>query len=91
MDNAPMMKCGHTANSYTYNKKGERIVACAICGCTEVADNKPLLKGRVARCSECGRLADSNWDLPFFRYGGEKNTDGLAYTDTYYCGCHGWD
>ena len=85
-----MMKCGHIANSYKI-VKDKKIPGCVICNCFEVTESKPSLEGRKARCRECGKLADSNWNLPFFRYGGKNKTDGLAWTDTYYCGCHGWD
>lgn len=75
-----MMACGHTANGTLAN--GEP--CCAICSCTEVV-KKPLLEGRKARCSYCGKETDSNYGLAFFEFRPEKEYD------LYYCGCEGWD
>jgi len=82
----PMMKCGHTANSYML-KGDKKIPGCVICNCFEVADNKPLLEGRVAKCCECGRIVPSEWNLPFFQY--RRYNENKE--DEFYCGCHGWD
>ena len=81
----PLMKCGHVANAIDAN--GNPI--CAICyGFTPdakiIANKKPNLEGRKARCNECGKVTGSSYSLPFFRY--RPNED----YDTYYCGCHGW-
>ena len=80
-----MMKCGHAANAV--DKDGNP--CCAICaGYTPdafiAADTMPDLTGRKARCS-CGKIVESNVNLPFFEY--RPN----AEYDSYYCGCWGWD
>ena len=69
MKDKPLMKCGHTV----------------ICDCTELADENPSLQGRKAKCSFCGQIKDSDYDLPFFEYKPDKEYD------EYYCGCGGWD
>ena len=81
-----MMKCGHAANAT--DKDGKPI--CAICiGLTPdaeiVAETKPDLTGRKARCTQCGRVTNSNEKLPFFEY-----RPNCEY-DSFYCGCRGWD
>lgn len=80
-NNKPLMACGHIANGE--NEKGEP--CCVICHCHETKQEKPDLKGRVAKCSHCGSLTDSKTSLPFFEY--RPNLQ----TDSYYCGCYGWD
>ena len=50
-----LMKCGHSANSEKVLKDNTRIPACAICGCSEIAENKPDLTGRKARCAYYGK------------------------------------
>lgn len=76
-----LMKCGHIAMAQDI--KGNPY--CIICDCAEVANEKPCLEGRMAKCSYCGHEEKSSYDLPFFEYreGKEK--------DEYYCGCKGWD
>ena len=83
--NEPMMKCGHTANSYKIVKGDKKIPGCVICNCFEVADSKPNLEGRKARCPYCNRETMSDWSLPFFQY---KESEEY---DEYYDGCFGWD
>ena len=75
-----IMKCGHTANATCEGKP-----CCVICNCFEIEDNKPNLEGRMAKCTECGHVTQSRYDLPFFLYREDKDTD------EYYCGCYGWD
>lgn len=75
-----MMKCGHISNAICNDKP-----CCVICECFEVEDSKPNLEGRIAKCAECDNTTQSNYNLPFFRYREDKDTD------QYYCGCHGWD
>lgn len=75
-----LMKCGHTANAETYDGRPY----CIICGCEEIMP-KPDLTKRKARCSFCGKEVDSDYNLPFFEYRKDKETD------SYYCGCGGWD
>lgn len=80
----PLMKCGHSQNGTTGEKP-----ACALCGCTEVADVQPDLAGRKARCSyfglKCKGERESSNDLPFFKHRPDKPYD------EYYCGCYGWN
>lgn len=84
-----LMKCGHIAQG-TLDKKP----VCVICvGSNKLAEEveKEVIKGneglegRKARCSLCGKETDSRWDLPFFEFNKKYSTD------TYYCGCRGWD
>ncbi len=91
-----LMACGHVAQGV--NGNGDPV--CVVCfgireGATIVAE-KPSLEGRRAYCSYAtGRDGESpkvhsegvpsSWDLPFFSYRPERETD------TYYCGCWGWD
>ena len=80
------MKCGHTANAKKMN--GEPV--CAICigltsGAEIVETNLPDLSGRKAKCPDCKKIVDSNYNLAFFEYRPEYNYD------SYYCGCRGWD
>ncbi len=81
MNNQPLMKCGHTANAYDKDNRP----CCVICNCFEIAENKPNIQGRKAKCGQCGRITDSSYDLPFFEYKQDKDYD------EYYCGCYGWD
>ncbi len=75
-----LMKCGHSANAETFDGKP----CCAICNCKEIAEKKSLA-GRKAKCSYCGEIVDSNYNLPFFELREDKQYDG------FYCGCRGWD
>ena len=79
----PMMKCGHAANA---TRKGKP--CCAICvGLTEngaIPVETPPLEGRVAQCS-CGNSKPSSLNLAFFEHRPK------CQTDSYYCGCRGWD
>lgn len=47
-----LMKCGHTSNAV--NSKTQKPV-CIICMCEEVAEVKPDLTGRKARCCYYGK------------------------------------
>lgn len=76
----PLMKCGHTANAETFSGQP----CCVICGCTEIVE-RPSLKGRKAKCAYCGKIKDSDYNLPFFEYRPDREYD------SYYCGCGGWD
>ncbi len=78
-----LMLCGHAAN-------GELPITgtpvCVICLCELVAAAAPDLTGRKAYCTyKCGSTAVSNLKLPFFAHNPAKPSD------TYYCGCFGWD
>lgn len=86
---APIMKCGHTANSHYKDKAGKWKPCCVICygiceGATEIAEEQPDLTGRKARCY-CGKVVDSNTNLAFFQYRPDEEYD------EYYCGCDGWE
>lgn len=83
-----LMACGHVANGKTIDGKP----LCVICSPSkesETIKEKCLenngLKNRMAKCSECPSTTHSRWSLPFFEYRPDKSTD------SYYCGCHGWD
>lgn len=84
--NNPLMKCGHIANAKKPNGKP----VCAICmaltkNAEIIADEKPDLKNRKSKCSDCGKTTDSNFDLPFFKYCKDE------ILDSHYCGCKGWN
>ena len=85
MNEPVLMKCGHTANAEYDNGKP----CCLICSLKreayEVVDDKPDLTGRKAKCTDCGEIVDSNWNLPFFEYCPDKEYD------RFYSGCWGWD
>lgn len=85
MNEPVLMKCGHTANAEYDNGKP----CCLICSpkreAYEVVDEKPNLTGRKAKCTDCGEIVDSNWNLPFFEYCPDKEYD------RFYSGCWGWD
>lgn len=85
MNEPVLMKCGHTANAEYDNGKP----CCLICSpkreAYEVVDKKPDLTGRKAKCTDCGEIVDSNWNLPFFEYCPDKEFD------RFYSGCWGWD
>ncbi len=87
--NPPLMACGHTANAH--DEQGNPV--CVICtgihpGADQVAE-KPDLTGRMAECLGCRHTpptqTQSSWNLPFFRYQPGQQTD------SYDCGCYGWD
>ena len=85
MNEPVLMKCGHTANAEYDDGKP----CCLICSpkreAYEVVDKKPDLTGRKAKCTDCGEIVDSNWNLPFFEYCPDKEFD------RFYSGCWGWD
>lgn len=79
-----LMKCGHIANAFTHDDKP----ACAICLCTDVVREcrgKDGLDGREMVCPYCMKKEPSSWGAPFFEYRPNKDTD------SFYCGCRGWD
>jgi hypothetical protein len=45
---------------------------------------EPVEGQRVAKCTSCGLISNSQDDLPFFQPTPEKDYD------LYYCGCRGW-
>lgn len=82
----PLMKCGHTGFGRDA-KTGEPV--CIAClgirdGATEIDDNPPDLSERMAQCS-CGKAAPSSPQLAFFKH------EPTRKTDSYYCGCWGWN
>ncbi len=84
----PLMKCGHTANAHTQSGKP----CCVICWglsenreALEVYEEPPELGGREAECADCGKKKPSALKLPFFKH------DPKRPTDSFYCGCRGWD
>ena len=79
-----MMKCGHTANARCEN--GPCCVICAPKLEAYQAVMPPDLTKRMAICSYGnGAPVPSSLELAFF----EHHPDGE--TDSYYCGCKGWD
>lgn len=93
----PMMACGCTADGTTNRTDGvdhEPIPTCTLHHCAEQVPD-PDLTGRIAKCSERsggklrqhpdGAPVPSVMTLPFFRHRPD------AETDSYYCGCWGWD
>lgn len=85
-----LMKCGHTANATYTDENGEVKPCCAIClgtnkGATEIVEKKANLKGRIATCICCHKEKASDYGLPFFEHNKKYKTD------SYYCGCKGWD
>lgn len=83
-----MMKCGHAANAKR-RETGEPV--CVICvgidpGATVVDDTPPDLSKRTAKCVYCKKTTPSDSDFrPFFEY--RPNCE----SDSYYCGCRGWE
>ena len=85
----PMMECGHAAQGTMkipdFDNEGQiDIHVCVICDCKIVIPN-PTLDGRMARCPYCKKETPSRIKLPFFQH--REGND----TDSYYCGCRGWD
>lgn len=81
----PLMECGHTANAEGKIPGGTFQPSCVICGCFTIADEQPDFTGRKAVCSYCKVEHDSSERLAFFRHQPEQDTD------SFYCGCRGWD
>lgn len=83
-----LMKCGHRDTAFTKSGKP----CCVICNSPdalivdrEIINDTDGLEGRQACCEWCGKRTTSRWSLPFFEYRPDKETD------SYYCGCGGWD
>lgn len=86
---SPMMKCGHAANAV---RSGTNDPVCVICmgidpGADRVDNSPSDFAGRMASCSYCRRERSSSEfeRLAFFKYRPDSKTD------SYYCGCRGWD
>jgi hypothetical protein len=81
-----MLKCGCRSSSTVTASDGKRYPYCPIHDCGEIAAAPPDLEGRVAVCGYgCGHQRPSSLDLAFFQSRPERETD------SYYCGCRGWD
>lgn len=81
-----VMKCGHTA----LGRKRDGSPVCPMCVGIDpraeiVDDNPPVLDGRMAVCPYCKRERASDYGLPFFEHRPTRDTD------SYYCGCRGWE
>lgn len=83
-----LMKCGHIAQAKT--NLGEP--CCVLCVNDKNAfviekevDSKEEIEGRRAKCSYCGHLTKSSYNLPFFEHRPEREFD------SFYCGCGGGD
>lgn len=79
-----MMQCGHAANATKEGKPCCAICAGLVAG-SDIVALTPNLVGRKAKCSLCGKIADSSTELAFFEYLPKKEYD------IYYDGCLGWD
>jgi hypothetical protein len=79
------MKCGCAAQGTVSRNGKPAVVGCLVHGCTDVAESKPDLTGRVAMCTYGGKPVPSSFDLAFFEH--QPNQPN----DRYYCGCYGWD
>lgn len=81
----PLMKCGHIANAFVDGQP----VCCFCYGITpeaiQIDEKTQNLDNRKAKCGYCGKVVDSNKELPFFEH--KPNAD----FDSYYCGCEGWN
>jgi hypothetical protein len=87
METIQLMACGCSAQGVMVDKEtGNKIPCCVVHDCTIPAENQPDLTGRKAVCTYSGhRPVDSKFKLAYFVYTPEKETD------SYYCGCYGWD
>lgn len=86
MGEKPIMMCNHIANGIN-SKTGEPV--CVICNESRTRIDAVSLSNREAVCVGCKyekpTRANSSVDLPFFKYRPDEETD------SYYCGCWGWD
>lgn len=98
-EHKPLMECGHVANAYALlpvneeytdqmqNSRNGKIYvhSCVICDSDVIAEDQTMPDDRKAKCSLCGKVVDSSYDLAFFKYQPDKEYDD------YYCGCEGWN
>lgn len=85
----PLMQCGHVAQGKLEDGKP----ICVICAGNPQAEmvdkDTPDLTGRTAFCSGCkypvATRKPSSFELPFFQHRPDRKSD------TFYCGCWGWD
>lgn len=77
-DRHPIMRCGCAAQGMCSAMDGEifdpPIPSCVVHDCIEVAENAPLLTGRLAKCG-CGVTKPSSAALAFFEFLGEGAPD----------------
>lgn len=80
------MKCGCIAQGEVVRHPNypKGTPSCVIHDCHELADTKPNLAGRKARCY-CYKVVDSSYDLPFFHIRNDHEYD------EFYCGHDGWN
>lgn len=82
----PLMQCGCVAQGLMGDKPVCVVHALIIPEAMLEATEQPDLTGRKASCGlNCKKIVDSSFDLAFFEYRPDKETD------LYYCGCRGWD
>lgn len=76
-----IMKCGCVPQAKTSDNRP----VCVIHNCFETIEiDETKLVDRKAKCNYCGKITDSNYTLPYFKYCPEKEYD------EYYDGCFGW-
>jgi hypothetical protein len=81
-----LMSCGHQANG-----EHEGRPVCVICfgihpGADTYMEEPPDLRTRMAVCPDCGQTRlSATPSLPFFQYRPDQETD------SFYCGCRGWN
>lgn len=80
-----MMTCGCAAQGTLQLRGQPALVGCGVHDCTEIADVAPDLTGRMVTCRYGGNARPSSERLAFFKH--QPNQP----TDSYYCGCYGWD
>lgn len=82
-----LMECGHASQGVNGLNKPVCVICIGIDQRASIpAEKPPDLTGRKAVCSSCDKRANSHFNLAFFSYKGSKSA-----TDSYYCGCRGWD
>ena len=74
-----ILTCGCAA--YARNEQGQE--CCTLHANTEFMEVD--LTGRIAKCDMCSNTQKSSENLAFFKYKPNSNTD------SYYCGCWGWN
>lgn len=73
MNEQILMKCGCLASGVLSMRAGARVDPpipwCVVHACDEIAQSRPDLTGRRARCY-CGKTQPSSFDLAFFEHRG---------------------
>lgn len=81
-----LMKCGCVVNGGNVGViKATGKPYCVQHDCEEWAKAMPNLAGRTAKCQDCRKSTTSSMGLPFFHHNPNNESD------SYYCGCRGWD